>query len=277
MNYLLGLSAEPITNTIDNRLEGVGMIRSEYLCRSCNEYITTLYCQKFVREYIANICKLFYPAEVWYRTTDFLSPEINILKGNDAVITEKHFLLGLRGIRRAVNYPSTFTIEMENLSVVSKQNSNLHVLFPYVSDPKELEEALKILHKVKFNGKYGIMAEIPSTILLLDKFAEQGISNITVGINDLTSLTLGTYRGEYSNNTHSSVIKLLEMAVRTGQRFNIPIALGGHVSLSLETICKNIGMDSFIVNYNYLPDIFDIPQNYLEYLYISEKLKDKFI
>ena len=277
MKYLLGLSAEPITNKIDNRLDGVGMIRSEYLCRSCNEYITTNICQKFVREYVDNICKLFYPDEVWYRTTDFLSPEINILKGTDAFLNEKHYLLGLRGIRRAVKYPQTFILEMKNLSIVANQNSNLNVLFPYIGDPNELAVVLKILRKVKFNGKYGIMAEIPSAILLLDKFAEQGISNITVGINDLTSLTLGTNRGENSNHIHPSIIKLLEMAIETGKKFNIPVAVGGHVSINLESICKNIGIDSFIINYNYLSDILNIPHTNLEHMKLYEKLEDKFI
>ena len=277
MKYKLGLSAEPITNTIDSRLVGVGMIRSEYLCRVCKEYITTKTCQQFVRDYVSNVCKLFYPNEVWYRTTELVVPEINLLKGADDIFEEKHYLLGTRGIRRAMRYIETFTLELENLSAVSKEHDNLNVLFPYIYDPKELEVSLEVLNKVKFSGKYGIMAEIPSTILLLDKFAEQGISNITVGVNDLTSLTLGTFRGEYSDHTHPAVIKLIELANTIGQKFNIPVSVGGYVSLELKCICEKIGIDSLVVHYSALSEVLNIPKAKLEHLQFSKELKDKYV
>lgn len=277
MKYQLGLSGEPLTNTIDNRLTGVGMIRSEYLCRIIKEYITTETCQKFVRDYVSNVCKLFYPNEVWYRTTELVVSEINLLKGADEIKVEKDCYLGSRGIRRAMKHLETFTLELENLNEVAKEYDNLNVMFPFIYDPKELEVSIETLNKVKFSGKYGIMAEIPSAILLLDEFAKQGISNITVGVNDLTSLTLGISRGECPDHTHPAVIKLIELANKIGQKFNIPVSVGGYVSIELKSICERIGIDSFVVHYNALPEILKIPKANLEYLHFSTELKDKYV
>lgn len=277
MKYKLGLSAEPITDTIDDRLVGVGMIRSEYLCRAIKEYITTEACQKYVRDYVSRVCKLFHPNEVWYRTTDLVVPEINLLKGADAVFEEKHYLHGSRGVRRAMKYLDTFTSELGNIADIAKDHNNLNILFPYINDPHDLEVIIEILRKVNFPGKYGIMAEIPSTILLLDKFADLGISNITIGVNDLTSLTLGIPRGRESDHTHPAVIKLIDLANSVGKKYNIPVSVGGYVSNKLESICKSIGVDNFIIHYHLLPKIFSIPPESLLYLNYSTNLEDKYI
>ena len=250
---------------------------TDHLDRACNEYITTDTCRKYIREYVSNVCQLFCSDEVWYRTTELVAAEINSLKGVDNIIIEKEHYLGMRGIRRAIKYPDTFTLELVNLNQISNEYKNLNVLFPFIYDPKELEKSLEILNKVKFNGKYGIMAEIPSTILLLDKFAELGISNITIGVNDLTSLTLGFSRGENSNHTHKAVIKLIEMAVNVGHKYNIPVSLGGYVSNELKSICEEIGLDTFIIHYNALSEILNIPSETLEYSSLHNKLTDRFL
>lgn len=277
MNYKLGLSAEPISNTISELLTGVGMIRSEYLCRFSKEYITTEKCREYIRNYVSSICKLFYPNEVWYRTTEMLVPEINSLKGADAIFEEKHYLLGSRGIRRGLRFPDTFILELNNLKEIANSYDNLHVLFPYINDPKELELSLNILNKIKFPGKYGIMAEIPSAILILEKFASMGISNITIGVNDLTSLTLGVSRSSYLDHTHPAVLKLIEMANEVGKKFNIPVSVGGYVSKKLDIACQDIGVDSFIVHYKDLPQILAISKTDLEYLKFSNELEDKYV
>mgnify|MGYP001567354139 FL=1 len=274
---MLGLSGEPLSDKIDERLSGVGMIRSEYLCRACKEYITTERCRKFIREYVSNICKIYYPAEVWYRTTEFLSSEINTLKGVDTIINEKHCYLGLRGTRRGLKYPDTFQLELENLAKVAQEYDNLNVLFPFIYDSSELVKAKKLLKKVKFPGKYGIMAEIPATILMLDKFCEQGISNITIGVNDLTSLTLGMERGQYADHSHPSVIKLITLANSIGKKYNIPVSVAGYVTKKLESICVSLEIDSFIVHYNALPEILDISAKHLKYLHFSKELRDKYV
>ncbi len=274
MKYRLGLSAEPIENKIDNKLEGVGMIRAEYLCRQIEEYFTLKSCRTYVKNYVENICKIFYPLEVWYRTSELVAPEINVLRGADHIIEENHYTFGLRGVRRGVRYPDTFLLELQNITEVWKKYKNLGILLPYIYDPSELEQCLELFSKVGYKGKYGIMAEIPSAVLLLEDFISLGISNITIGVNDLTSLTLGTYRNSSNfTHVHPSVLKQIEIATNLGLKYKVPVSVGGYVTEKLKEICINLGVDWFIVHYTELPSIFRISKSSLPYLNVLCDIK----
>jgi phosphoenolpyruvate-protein kinase (PTS system EI component) len=274
MKYRLSLSAEPIKDSIDDRLCGVGMIRGEYLCRHIEEYVTLPTCRSFIQSYLSQICDIYNPHEVWYRTTELVVPEINVLKGADHILEEKQYVLGMRGVRRGLKYKDTFELEIQAIAEIAQSHPNLHILLPYIYDPSELSQCIEILNKVKFPNKFGIMAEIPSTILMLDKFVEQGISNITIGTNDLTSCTLGTNRDEYHNHTHPAVMKLIEMAVSIGKSNNIPVSVGGNVSERLGNACEKLGVDYLIVHYSLLNDVLKVPNQNLPFKNLLYEIKD---
>ena len=134
--------------------------------------------------------------------------------GADHVLYEHDYILGLRGVRRGLKYVSPFMDELKTVSQVSLTKCNLNLLFSYIKDTKELEQCLRLLEKSNFQNKFGIMAEIPSTIICLEDFLRLGVSNVTVGINDLTTLLLGAYRtSEYYNCNHIAVYKAIEKIV----------------------------------------------------------------
>lgn len=274
MKYLLGLHAEPLHDRIDNRLEGVGMIRSEYLCRTIEEYFPLQSCCEYISSYVENICNIFSSSDVWYRTAELIAPEVNVLKGADHILEEKHYILGLRGVRRGVKYPDTYLLELDTISKLSKEKSNLNILFPFIKDVGELEVCLELLSKVGFKNKYGIMAEIPSTIIMIDDFLNLGVSNITIGVNDLTTFVLGTYRGsEYHDCTHPAVIKLIEKIISKAKKKNVQVNVAGNVNNELCKICEEIGVDNFIVNYPLLPDILGVPATDLPYVNQLKEIK----
>ena len=274
MNYLLGLHGEHLEDRIDEQIKGVGMIRSEYLCRKIEEYFTLETCRNSVKSYVSQICEIFTPSEVWYRTSELITPEVNVLRGADYIIEEKYYTLGLRGTRRGLAFPDTFALELSNISKVAKQYSNLNVLFPYIKDAFELEQCIDLLNKFGFKNKFGIMAEIPSAIITIDDFIGLGISNITVGVNDLTTLVLGTYRdSEYHNCTHPAVIRLIEYLVNKASGKNIEVNVAGNVNKELCHICENIGVDNFIVNYPLLPDILGIDNTRLSDIHLLKDIK----
>lgn len=274
MNYLLGLHAEPITDRIDSRLAGVGMIRSEYLCRSIEEYFPLKSCCDFVQTYVSNICDIFSEQDVWYRTAELIVPEVNILKGADHILDEKHYILGLRGTRRGVKFQDTFRLELDNIANIAKLKSNLNVLFPYIKDADELEICLDLLSEVGFPNKYGIMAEIPSAVIGIEDFLSLGISNITIGVNDLTTLVLGTYRGsDYHNCTHPSIIRLIEYIVNKAKNRNVQVNVAGNVTGELCRICEELGVDNFIVNYPLLPEILGVSAEKLPYINQLKEIK----
>ncbi|MDR1694099.1 MAG: hypothetical protein LBR70_02760 [Lactobacillaceae bacterium] len=277
MKYLIGLQAEPLTDKVNDKFTGVGMIRSEYLCRSIEEYFPLQSCRDFIYEYVDNICRVFADGEVWYRTAELIAPEINVLKGADHVFEEKHYLLGLRGVRRGLKYQETFMLELDNIAKLSTIRPNLNVLFPYIKDAAELEKCLEMLRKVNFANKYGIMAEIPSAIITLEDFLALGVSNVTVGVNDLTSLTLGTYRESgYHDCTHPAVIKLIETVidkVRTYGQKGAVVNVAGTVNKKLCDICKKLGADNFIINYPLIPGILGTDPAALPYINQLKEIK----
>ena len=272
MNNLLGLSAEPITDRVHTSLQGVGMIRSEYLCRAREEYVTVESCRQFIYDYVCNICKLFYPNPVWYRTSEFVVPEANVLAGTEEKLPEKHYILGLRGIRRGLKYKDSLRSELQLVSDIAKKFDNLHILFSYIKDPQELDECKKILTQAGFQNKFGIMVEIPSVIVLLDEFIERGVSNLTIGLNDLTMMVLGTYRGsEYHQLTHPSVEKLIFYINNKAKENNIPLNVGDYLNNEVYNMCKKIGVDNAIINYDLLPDLLhDKPENYPYLSHVSD-------
>lgn len=262
MEYWLALNSEDIHCLPDPLLKGVGMIRGEYLFRYREEYVTVESCRVYMSEYVAGVCKAVYPSEVWYRTSELIGSEINVLAGADAVLDEAHESLGLRGIRRGLRFPDTYLLELETIAALSKKHTNLHLLFPFVTSPWELEAGIRLLREAGHHGKYGMMAEIPSAILLLEKFLELGVSNVTVGINDLTTFTLAAARsGEFHDPCHPAVVKLIGMAARTAHEANVPIAVAGAVSRGLGEQIASLGVNRMVVHYMDLPEVLGTPED----------------
>lgn len=274
MKYLLGLHAEPITDRIDSRICGVGMIRSEYLCRSIEEYFPLESCQNHISGYVRNVCDVFSGSEVWYRTSELIVPEVNVLRGADHILDEKHYILGLRGVRRGLKYPDTFQIELNIIAKIAEERNNLNILFPFIKDSDELKECIQLLNKAKFKNQFGVMAEIPSVIINVDEFIDLGIANITVGVNDLTTFVLGTYRGSgYHDCTHKAVISLIEQLVKKAKDNNVKVNVAGNVNKKLCHICEQIGVDGFVINYPLLPEVLEVPEDELPYINLLKEIK----
>jgi pyruvate,water dikinase len=77
-----------------------------------------------------------------------------------------------------------------------------------------------------------MMVEIPSNVILLDEFIDEGIDGVSVGTNDLTMLTLGLDRdNEKVAKTYSemdpAVLKSLEKIVTTCKKRRITCSVCG--------------------------------------------------
>ncbi len=276
MKFRLGLNAEKISDRIDPRLDGVGMIRGEYPCRLIDEYFTLESCREYLYNYIESICKVYNNKEVWYRNADFIVQEVNVLKGADRILDENDYILGLRGIRRGIRYIDVFKLELEIITQLSKKYSNLNILFSFIKDTEELQKCIDVLKELGFENKYGIMAEIPSVIIDIENFIDMGISNITIGVNDLTTLVLGTYRTSgFHDCNHEAVLKCIERCVKVTRGTNISVSVGGYVNRDLLNNCKKIGVDYFIVTYPLLNEILNVPLKKLEYINQLDEIKRK--
>ena len=141
-----------------------------------------------------------------------------------------------------------------------------------MKDSNELKKCIELLKKVNFKNKFGVMIEIPSAITEIDEFIKLGISNITIGVNDLTTLMLGSYReSEVHDITHPSIVKVIDYIVKKCKDNNVSVNVAGTVNKKLKEICANVGVENFIVNYPLLSDVLNIP---LEKLPEINRLKD---
>ena len=261
MKIKISLSGENPLNFSKKEFKGVGMIRSEYLLKKYNKYIAEKEMQDILSDYVKLSAEHFEPHDVWYRTIELPTNWINKLEGVDYIVNEKTPMEGLRGIRRGLKYPKIFKMELKLISELCDIYSNIQILFPFVYDIEELKEVKRFLKEVDYKNKIGIMAEIPSTIICLDEFCEEGLDNITVGLNDLTEFTLGCARElDIYDRNHSAVRRMVSRVRSVGKDYPIETVLSGKI-------------DEQMFNYAQLLE-FDAISLFSKDIKLLDKLKD---
>jgi pyruvate, water dikinase len=152
---------------------------------------------------VATMAAAFYPKDVIVRMSDFKTNEYtNLLGGKDFEPVEENPMIGFRGASRYYNdlYKDGFRLECEAIEKVRNDMglTNVKVMIPFC---RTIEEGQKVLAVMKANGlekginnlEVYVMAEIPSNVILAEKFAKI-FDGFSIGSNDLTQLTLGIDR-----------------------------------------------------------------------------------
>jgi pyruvate,water dikinase len=142
----------------------------------------------------------FAPRPITYRTIDFRTNEFRGLEGGERFEPEEaNPMIGFRGALRYVREPELLRLELDAIGRVWEAgHRNLHVMLPFVRTARELERCRELvaesglLHLPGF--ELWIMAEVPSVLFGLERYAELGIAGISIGSNDLTQLLLGADR-----------------------------------------------------------------------------------
>ena len=154
-------------------------------------------------ESIGLVAAAFYPREVIVRMSDFKTNEYaKLLGGKSFEPEEENPMLGFRGASRYYHprYREGFGLECTAIRKVREDMGldNVKVMIPFC---RTVAEAVRVQEVMKGfgleRGKHGlqvyVMAEIPSNILMADKFAML-FDGFSIGSNDLTQLTLGLDR-----------------------------------------------------------------------------------
>ena len=108
-------------------------------------------------------------------------------------------MIGFRGALRYWREPDVFRLEIEAVRRVwSAGHANLHVMLPFVRTARELERCRELIRESGLldepSFELWVMAEVPSVLFNLERYAALGIAGISVGSNDLTQLMLGADR-----------------------------------------------------------------------------------
>ncbi len=252
-------------------VDGVGLMREEFIWAIIGEHPLSLIKKgesdklvNLLADGISKVCAAFAPRPVILRFSDFKSDEYANLKGGEEFEPkEDNPLLGWRGSSRYYDprYKDAFVLELKAVKKVRNEMrlKNLWVMVPFTRTVEELEKVLEIM---KENGlertddfKIFLMAEIPSNILLADKF-NKFIDGYSIGSNDLTMLILGADR---NNSEMSARFDERDLAVKRAIKLLIDTA---HKDGKTVSICGQAPSEyDEIVDFLVRADIDDISVN----------------
>lgn len=254
-------------------VEGVGLARMEYIinniievhplaltrfeqvqdaeARKTIERLTAGYDNKpdyFVETLargIATIAAAQYPHPVIVRMSDFKTNEYaNLIGGQGFEPDEENPMLGWRGAARyySDDYADGFALECRALRMARQEMGfdNIVAMIPFCRTPDEGRRVLDLMADQGLKqGEHGLkvyaMAEVPSNIVLADRFSEL-FDGFSIGSNDLTQLTLGVDRDsdrlaylfdERNEAVTRSIRQLIDTAHDPDQGRAIPVGICG--------------------------------------------------
>ncbi len=176
---------------------------------------------------IGTIAAAFYPRPVTVRFSDFKSNEYrNLLAGDYFEPVEENPMIGFRGASRYYDdrYKEAFALECAAIKRAREDMGlrNIKAMIPFV---RTVEEAKKVFVEMERNGlvqgkndlEIVMMCEVPSNILLIDRFS-QLFDGFSLGSNDLTQLVLGVDRDSgilafLFDERDEAVKKMMKMAI----------------------------------------------------------------
>lgn len=217
--------------------DGIGLMREEFIWTTfIHEHPLYLLEQgkpekviDMLAEGISKVCRALAPRPVVLRFSDFKSGEYRNLKGGDKYEpVEPADLLGWRGASRYYDpkYTAAFRLELKAVRKVREEFGlkNLNCMIPFCRTVAEAEKVTAIMKEEGLERgpdfKLFLMAEIPSNIILADKF-NQFVDGYSIGSNDLTMLVLGCDR---NNDTVSALFDERNLAIKRAVRHLIATA-----------------------------------------------------
>jgi len=255
-------------------VDGVGLLRAEFIVMEyIKEHPHKMYDEGRSQEFIDKLAegleifaREFYPRPVIYRATDFKTNEYRNLPGGEKYEPqEENPMIGYRGCFRYLKEPELFAMELEAIKKVREQYDNLHLMIPFV---RRVDEFLKVKEQVENAGlkrsndfKLWIMVEVPSSVILIDKFCEAGIDGISIGSNDLTQLTLGIDRdssivAEEYDERNEAVQILIKRTIEVCKSYGVTASICGQAPSVYPEITEKLveyGVTSISVN----PDMIE--------------------
>jgi pyruvate,water dikinase len=252
-------------------VEGVGLLRAELMVIEALEgkHPRQLIEEGRDREFVERMGTAlnrfaagFAPRPITYRTIDFRSNEFRGLEGGERFEPEEaNPMIGYRGALRYMLEPDLFKLELDAIRRVwDEGHTNFHVMIPFVRTPRELVAARDaiaeagLLHEPGF--ELWVMAEVPSVLFHLPRYAELGIAGISIGSNDLTQLMLGADRdselvAEVFDERDEAVAEYLRMLIPRAHELGLQTSICGQapsVHPSYAELLVRAGIDAISVN-----------------------------
>jgi pyruvate,water dikinase len=275
---LANLAQPEIVDRVAMRdVDGIGLLRAEFMVAEIGEHPSYLIEEGRGNEFVeklaaglAQFAKAFYPRQVVYRTNDFKSNEYKALKGGEKFEQdEENPMIGYRGASRYITDIETFKLELAAIKKVREKYDNLWVMIPFVRTVSEMERTVKIMAEEGLKRsptfKLWMMCEIPSNVILLDKFIAVGIDGISIGSNDLTQLTLGIDRDSAKlaasfDERNEAVMLSIEKVVKTCKALGVTCSICGQAPSVYPEITQKL-VEWGITSVSVSPDMIDVTRD----------------
>ncbi len=271
---LANLAQPDIVDRVANRdVDGIGLLRAEFMVAEIGEHPSAMiedgrgneFTEKLAGE-LMKFAKAFHPRQVVYRTNDFKSNEYKALKGGEKYEEdEENPMIGYRGASRYITDIETFKLELDAIKKVREQYDNLWVMIPFIRTVAELERTVKIMadEGLKRSDKFKLwmMCEVPSNVILLEKFLAVGIDGVSIGSNDLTQLTLGIDRdssklAETFDERNEAVMISIEKVVKTCKSLGVTCSICGQAPSVYPEITQKL-VEWGVTSVSVSPDMID--------------------
>lgn len=238
--------------------KGIGLLRTETQYMELDDFPTE---EDLVSFYKA-VTTAFKNGKVVARTLDIGGDkDLPYLNNRN----ELNPFLGNRAIRYSLTYPGLFKTQLRAL-LQAGSHQNLSIMFPMISTIDELRDAKKILDEAKTSleeeffdvetPKVGIMIEVPSAALFVDRLAKE-VDFVSIGTNDLIQYLFAADRmNEKVSNLyqpyHPVVLKVIKQVVDAAHKHGVTVSvcgeMAGHPKQAL--LLVGLGVDELSMNAN---------------------------
>lgn len=238
--------------------DGVGLFRSEFLFMNRDN----LPSEDEQYDAYSRVVRAMKGKPVTIRTVDLGGDKMLSEEAQEQLFTkdggklEANPALGRRALRLCRLYPELFDTQLRAL-LRAAVHGNMRILLPMVAHPSEIafakerlaladakltERGVKHASSVPLGG----MIEVPAAAVLLESFLPM-LDFISIGTNDLIQYTLAVDRHDASvnylyNPWHPSVIRLIDMTVRSTKIVKKELCICGEVAGDPEMVRLLIGM-----------------------------------
>ena len=248
----------------DRGAAGIGLYRTEfiYLGRDDDPSEETHF------ESYASVVQAMQNKPVVMRTLDLGADKMRSLPDPE---DERNPFLGLRSIRLALRNRDLFRIQLRAILRASALGE-IRIMFPLISTIMEFRQARMVLADamedleeagIPFdrNLKVGMMVEVPSAVLMMDRFVDE-VDFFSIGTNDLIQYCLAVDRSNKDvanlyTASDPAVIRMIDMAVRSARSNDVPISMCGQMcgDPTYTMLLLGIGLRSLSVTPAAVPEI----------------------
>ncbi|MFC7077115.1 phosphoenolpyruvate synthase [Haloarcula halophila] len=232
--------------------DGVGLLRIEHMILSTDKtparYVEDHGERAYIDEIVEGVrtaAEAFYPRPVRVRTLDAPSDEFRQLQGGEDEPSEHNPMLGYRGIRRSLDRPGEFKLELRAFErLFDLGYDNVELMLPLVTDAEDILRAKSLMREVGIDPekrRWGVMVETPASALCIEELCETGLDFVSFGTNDLTQYTLAVDRNNGTvadrfDELHPAVLDLMSQVIGTCRENDVATSICGQAASKPEMV-----------------------------------------